>query len=61
MFKVLLLVFIIFCSQLTWASTESRCGSLDDRELPLKEVEYFSFSSSAKAIIDRGRLLPPGI
>ena len=60
MFKIFLLVFIISCAQPTWASTESRCGLYDDRELPLKEVEYFSFSSSAKAIIDHGRANPPG-
>ena len=62
MFKVCLLVFLISYAQLKWSSAQSRCGlSGDARELPWKDVEYFSFSSLGIALINRFPSLPPGI
>ena len=51
MFKVFLLLFYISYGKLELASAESMCLKAKGL-LPLKEVEYFSLSSSAKAIED---------
>lgn len=54
--KVCLVLFIISYGQLKSASAQSNCGLWDGNDLPLNEVEYFSFSSSASAITsDKGR------
>ena len=60
MFKAFLLVFIISYAQLKWVSA-TYCGLIDRRELPLSEVEYFSFNSSERALIINGQFLPSGI
>lgn len=52
MFKVFLLLFYISYGKLELASAESMCLKAKGGLLPLKEVEYFSLSSSAKAIED---------
>ena len=52
MFKNFLLLFYISYGKLELASAESKCHGVKGGLLPLKEVEYFSLSSSAKAIED---------